>query len=249
MKQIRIERVNKTTAVQKVLENLRKYIKGIGGKILPSEEELSRHLGVSRLTVREAITVLEREGVVSRVQGKGTLINAFATKLENRIDIGSDIEGCLREHGYDVRFEVNNLEYRKATDLEARKLEMEFGESILVIKKILYANEIVAAVYIDRVPEKLLKRKDFSAKDLEPSIFPIVEELCQCIITHDVVEMYPCVSDKELSNLFKIPLNTPILGFDVLEYAKESIAVMYNTEFYTDQFIRFTLCRNVAYKA
>ncbi|KNF09680.1 GntR family transcriptional regulator [Gottschalkia purinilytica] len=244
----RIKRVNKTTAVQKALENLREYIKDTVSEVLPNEDELSRYLGVSRLTVREATTVLEREGVVSRVQGKGTLINSFVTKLENRIDCGSDIEGCLRQNGYDVRFEVDELEFRKATKVEESKLGLNPEDSILVVKKILYANEMAAAVYIDRVPEKLLKTKKFTAEDLRPCIFPTIESLCQKSITHDVVQLYPHGADEDLARIFNIEINTPILRFDVLEYTSDSITLMYNTEFYTDKFIKFTLCRNVAYK-
>ncbi|MBU3146698.1 GntR family transcriptional regulator [Clostridium sp. CF012] len=237
------------STVQKILENLREYIGNTETPVLPNEDELANHLGVSRLTVREAITVLEREGVVSRVQGKGTLINFFVTKLENRIDLGSDIEGCLRNHGYDVKFKVADVVFRGANAMEASKLNLEVGEIILVVKKLLYANDMVAAVYVDRVPEKLLKTKDIHPKSLEPTIFPIIEDLCQCNISHDVLEMYPSVTDEELSDMFKVPLKTPVLGFDVLEYTKDSVALMYNTEYYTSKFIKFTLCRSVAYKA
>lgn len=249
MSKVGIKKVSKMTTVQKILESLRDYINSTERPVLPNEDELAKQLGVSRLTVREAITVLEREGSVSRVQGKGTLVNSFVTKLENRVDLGSDIEGVLRNHGYDVKFEVADFEFRVADDAEVSKLNLEEGDEILVVKKLLYANDIVAAVYIDRVPEKLLNTKDIDKKRFEPSIFPVVEELCGCSITHDVLEISPAVADKELSNLFKVPESTPLLAFDVLEYTKDSVALMYNTEYYTGEFISFTLCRNVAYKA
>lgn len=249
MKEIKIKRINKVTAVQKALENLREYIKNTENKFLPSEDDLSNSLGVSRLTVREAITVLEREGIVSRIQGKGTLINSFITKLENRIDFGSDIEGCLKENGYDVHFEVEYMKYRTGNENEIIKMNLSPGDTILEVKKLLYANKEVAAVYVDRIPEKLLEIKDFSKEDLIPSIFPTVENLCQCSITHDVVHIYPCVANKDLSVDFNVSLNAPILGFEVFEYTSQGDIVMYNTEYYTDKFIRFTLCRNVAYKA
>ena len=47
------------------------------GEILPgqklhSENELSKMFGLSRQTVRHAISVLEKSGVVNRIQGSGT---------------------------------------------------------------------------------------------------------------------------------------------------------------------------------
>lgn len=244
-----IKKVKKLSTVQRAIESLRDHIAETDDPVLPNEIELSKVLGISRLTLREAITVLEREGAVSRVQGKGTLVNSFVTKLENRIDTGSDIEGGLRRSGYEVRFEVPSFETRKATELESSKLNIELGEEILVIKKLLYANDMVAAVYVDRVPKKLVSKSELSAEEFKPTIFPIIEELCQMSITHDVLEMYPCSSDKEISEYFNIPIGTPLLGFDVLEYTKDSIALMYNTEYYTDKFVRFTLCRSIAYKS
>src|SRR4029079_11569906 len=44
------------------------------GTQLPSESELSRELGVSRVTVREALRVLAQENVVVKVQGRGTFV-------------------------------------------------------------------------------------------------------------------------------------------------------------------------------
>ena len=248
MKNTGLKKVNKVSTVQRTIENLRNFINDIEIALLPNEDELARQLGVSRLTLREAITVLESEGLVSRMQGKGTVINSFVKKLENRIDIDSDIEGCLRKNGYDVSFKVVGFELREGTDIEISKLGLKTGDRLLVVKKLLYANNTVAAVYIDRIPEKLLKTSNFVKSDFEPSIYPVVENLSQSEITHDVLEMYPSLVDKELSELFNIPEGEPLICFDVLEYRKDSIAIMYNTEYYTDQFIRFTICRNIAYK-
>ncbi|MCL1629857.1 GntR family transcriptional regulator [Roseibaca sp. V10] len=44
------------------------------GEALPSERQLSEQLGVSRVTVRKALELLMREGVLSRKQGSGTFV-------------------------------------------------------------------------------------------------------------------------------------------------------------------------------
>ena len=41
---------------------------------IPSENELSVTYGLSRMTVRSVITDLVREGLLYRVQGKGTFV-------------------------------------------------------------------------------------------------------------------------------------------------------------------------------
>src|SRR6185436_12191972 len=44
------------------------------GTQIPSETELSRELGVSRVTVREALRVLAQEKILFKVQGRGTFV-------------------------------------------------------------------------------------------------------------------------------------------------------------------------------
>lgn len=248
MGEVSIKRIQKTTAVQKALQNLRAFIRTTEKNVLPNEDELASLLGVSRLTVREAITVLESEGLVSRIQGKGTQINLFATKLQNRIDIGSDIEGCLRDNGYDVRFDVIDMYEKEPDDLELINLNLETNDKLLVVEKLLYANEEVVAVYTDRIPLKYIKRESFDRSDFLPSIFQVVEEFCQMDIAHDVVQIAPCLTDEILAKYFGVEVKVPLIKCDVLQYTAESVALMYNTEYYTDRFINFTICRSVNYK-
>src|SRR5690554_3593341 len=44
------------------------------GTALPAEPELSRQYGISRTTVRQAIDALIVDGLVERIQGKGTFV-------------------------------------------------------------------------------------------------------------------------------------------------------------------------------
>ena len=46
------------------------------GAALPNEEELCGHFGVSRITVRRALSDLKQQGLVERFQGRGTFVSA-----------------------------------------------------------------------------------------------------------------------------------------------------------------------------
>ena len=50
------------------------------GTQIPSEHELSAELGVSRVTLREALRELVRENLLVKVQGKGTFVNSNPPK-------------------------------------------------------------------------------------------------------------------------------------------------------------------------
>jgi DNA-binding GntR family transcriptional regulator len=42
---------------------------------VPSENQLAARFGVSRVTARQAIQILQREGLVRRIRGSGTYVN------------------------------------------------------------------------------------------------------------------------------------------------------------------------------
>jgi GntR family transcriptional regulator len=46
------------------------------GRVMPSETTLSQEFGVARGTVVKALDALEEEGLVTRVQGRGTFVRA-----------------------------------------------------------------------------------------------------------------------------------------------------------------------------
>ncbi len=46
----------------------------VAGQRLPSENELTRELGISRQTVRQAMQLLEKEGMTERLRGSGTYV-------------------------------------------------------------------------------------------------------------------------------------------------------------------------------
>lgn len=245
-----VKKIQKFSAVQQALESLRKYISDANARNehrLPSEEELAQQLGISRLTVREALAVLESDGVIARSQGKGTVINSFVPRLTSRIDTSREIDTFLQDNGYKTSSRVLGFAWRQADKDEATKLGISEGEDILVVKKVFMADAIVAAFYVDRTPRSLFRHEDFTEQDLEKSMFTFIENICNRQITHDVLEIIPVVSDEELSKVFNVPLLTPLLRLDVLEYAEDGVPLMYNSEYYTDKFIRFTLCRNVAF--
>ena len=69
-----------------------------GGRI-PPETELAEALGVSRTTVRDALSRLEMEGTISRKQGAGTFVNNPVLQIRSRLDEIWSYEAMLLAHG------------------------------------------------------------------------------------------------------------------------------------------------------
>ena len=71
--------MEKYSLYQQLADSLRDKIyegKYAFGDKLPSERSLAEKFGISHLTVRKALAILEEEGMLLRVQGKGTFVRA-----------------------------------------------------------------------------------------------------------------------------------------------------------------------------
>src|SRR5690625_1504067 len=69
---------------------------------LPSEYELSKLLGVSRATLREALRVMEEENILFRKHGVGTFVNPkpiFSSGIEQLKSVTAMIENSGKRAG------------------------------------------------------------------------------------------------------------------------------------------------------
>ena len=96
------------------------------GEKIPSENKLADYFKVTRLTVRQAITLLVQEGLLEVVRGKGT----FVIDNENVIKTHSyESAGFIDENFYDVvKPETISVEGRSITPSKFVKEKLKLGE-------------------------------------------------------------------------------------------------------------------------
>ncbi|MBF8672152.1 FadR family transcriptional regulator [Pseudomonas putida] len=85
--------ISSSTVVNSVVEKLRQALargQWRTGDMLPGQRELAEQLGISRPSLREAVTVLETLGLVRSLPGKGVLVlDADAAAQEPGLDISA----------------------------------------------------------------------------------------------------------------------------------------------------------------
>jgi GntR family transcriptional regulator len=101
---------------------------------IPSERELMRLTGLSRMTVRQAIDSLTREGLLTRVHGRGTFV------VPPRVD--QDLAGVysfserMRSEGWEVSTTVAEAWEAQATADEANLLGLDEGAAIFRLTRV-----------------------------------------------------------------------------------------------------------------
>ncbi|MBM7568796.1 GntR family transcriptional regulator [Paenibacillus sacheonensis] len=154
------------------------------GDLIPSENELSAQFGVSRITVKKALEALLAEGLVYRIQGKGTFVSderpdepvpsapGQSVRPEQRLvaylmphlsnlhtaHLLSGIERELAEHGYRLLFASTHNSQQREKD----KIKEMIGLGVVGI--IVYPvdgesyNEDILRLTLDRYPLVIVDR-------------------------------------------------------------------------------------------
>ena len=76
------------------IQNLAKVLSG-QGKPLPSERKLSETFEVSRTTIKRALESLERQGIVTYIEGKGYIIPNRDVKIVSSMHISGFYEDIV----------------------------------------------------------------------------------------------------------------------------------------------------------
>jgi len=141
----------------RVFEALRERV--LGGEFgadgrLPSETELARSFGVSRVTVREALRLLQTEGLVVARHGLGhyvvgrPLIREPITELRSVTDL-------LHSLGETVSTDVLAADLEEAGDL-GTTLDLSPDESVLRLERLRRSGGDVVIYSIDVLPARIL---------------------------------------------------------------------------------------------
>ena len=107
---------------------------------IPPEAELAAELGVSRNTIRDALSQLETEGVIYRRQGAGTFVNQAGLLVKTRLDEIIPYETMIREHGFEPTVRLISVDNVEAEPELAAILNVPPQTSLILVQKQLFLN-------------------------------------------------------------------------------------------------------------
>lgn len=197
------------------------------GSRLPSERALSERLGVNRMTLRQALDVLSRQGLLDRRQGNGTYITE--PKIERAASRLVPFTKGMQRQGYTTGAQVLMLQQREASLSVAARLKLPVSTPIYYAHRVRSLNQIPVMLETFALPAS--RFPNLETQDLDHrSLYEVMEKEYGIVISQarQSLEAVPA-TEYEASCLAVAP-GAPLmleerLGLDSknqpVEYAKD----------------------------
>lgn len=189
------------------------------GDRLPSEHQLTRRFGVSRMTVNRAMKELEAAGFIERVAGSGSFV--ADRRVQGELVEIHDLAGELAHRGHRHRCEL--LERRDfAADGEwAEAFALDPGAPLHYARVLHYRDD--QPVLLEERRVNLAVAPEYAAADLNrETSYQVLMRLAPLQRAEHVVRAVPATS--ELRELLALAENEPCLLVHRRTWAKGSVA-------------------------
>jgi len=129
------------------------------GDRLPSETQLADQLGISRATLREALRLLEEEGVIVRRQGLGTFV-AADRHLESGLERLESVLALAARQGVETRVHDLSVAVVEADRATAERLGIARSAPVTCVRRTILVEGQPVAYLEDMVPARWLAPAD-----------------------------------------------------------------------------------------
>jgi GntR family transcriptional regulator len=206
------------------------------GDRLPSEAELMKEFGVSRITIRTAIAELVDDGLLVRSQGKGTFV-ATPKSLYKADDQFGFTRSCILAGKVPTTKQLSSeLIYPTLEDIEF--LNVKETDKIVCTKRLRL---------VDGVPTMIETNHYISSfsflleENLEGSLFEVLGNTYNIYVAESIRTLEICLPTKEEVALLGIKQNTPLLLFKDKQKDASGNPLFISKQLYCTERLKFYL--------
>ncbi len=218
------EFVTKKIPLYYQLENIlrEKIMSGVfaAGSRLPTEAELIRLYGVGRITVRQALAALAKDGLIERKRRRGTFVTerkAGRRAFEERIDLTGSLDEIIgAEAG--ATFKVIEMRRIDADPQEAELFGLGAGEPLYRVKRLGLRGDKPRNLTLNYLPAEIgekLTLEELSAG----SLLQTLETRLGLKLKSATQRINAALADPYLAKLLDVRVGSPMLSIERLIYA------------------------------
>ncbi|HDR9768175.1 TPA: GntR family transcriptional regulator [Burkholderia cepacia ATCC 25416] len=205
---------------------------------MPSEHELCAAFGVSRITVRQALGDLQKEGLLFKLHGKGTFVSK--PKAFQNVTSLQGFAEAMSSMGYEIVNQVRSVRTVKADRHLATKLNVPEGAPLVEIHRVRLLNREPVSLEQTWVPEALGKRlagTDLATRD----IFLVLENDCGIPLGHADVSIDAILADDEIVDALQVEESSPVLRIERLTHDASGAPIDYEYLYFRGDAFQYRL--------
>ncbi|MDO9618724.1 MAG: GntR family transcriptional regulator [Pseudomonas sp.] len=205
---------------------------------MSSESELGQAHGVSRITVRQALGDLQKEGLIFKIHGKGTFV--AKPKAFQNVSTLQGLAESMTQMGYEVLNRLRSFKFVPASALVAERLQVEEGSLVTEIKRVRLINREPVSLEVTYLPQAVgekLEKADLATRD----IFLILENDCGIPLGHADLAIDAALADSDLAQALLVEEGAPIMRIERLTHAADGTPLDFEHLYYRGDAFQYRL--------
>jgi GntR family transcriptional regulator len=244
-KPVSIARIKHATLTDQTVQAIQDAIrqgKFPPGSQLPPEMELLQMLGISRTTLREALRVLEEQGLIRKRRGLGTFVLELPIIKDMSRNFG--ITEMISQAGFIPGSRDFDVRLEKPTKSVMEKLSIQATSSLVVVERVRTANGKPVVFTRDMLPQEYLGGWMPAQAELsQRSIYEYLELFVNLRITSGTASLRPILANREVADKLEIQRNDLLLLIDQVDLDQDQRPVLYSAEYHLPDKFNFIIHR------
>jgi GntR family transcriptional regulator len=207
------------------------------GERLPPERELAESLGVSRMTVRQALTSLAGRGLVERGVGRGTFV--ARVKLDHDLRQVAGFSELMQRQGVEPGAKLLSAEEAEATDAVAAALGIEARGPAFRIRRLRLGAGVPLALEDSWIPAA--RFPGLLELSLTGSLYELMRDLYELVPVRAVERLEPVLARAHEASALEVPEGSPLMLVERTAFAADGTAVEFAHDRHRGDRARFTI--------
>lgn len=195
------------------------------GTALPSENELARQYGTTRLTVRAALDALVERGLVRRIQGKGAYVSGELGDMAGHGGLASGFRESMKSRGFEPSVRILAKSKRVAGEYFAAIFSIKPDDLLYSVRRLNSVDGVPTTIETAFIPIPIFPTID--AVDI--TAFSLYETYR--ILGHPVKEAHQKLGLAQLdahdARLLHVDVDAPALVLECLTVDNDGLVIEY----------------------
>ncbi|MFP4021323.1 MAG: GntR family transcriptional regulator [Halanaerobium sp.] len=238
-----IEKRKREPLYIQIAEELREEITDgeyIDSEKIPSETKLSTKMGVSRTTIREAVGILEKDGLVNRIHGVGTIITRSDIPVSGGAERLKSFTESIKDLDMKPGTSYIDFHWEKADEKIADDLDIKTGSLIAVIERVRTGDNKPMMYTVDKLPISIIG-ENFTIEEMGESLFVYLREQRGINLGYSELQLRAIAAEAEIAKRLNLSPESPVLAAEEKYFDKNQEPIIYCVNIFRTDLYHFKI--------